>query len=706
MPDIKYIGEAGQTGKQIHAGQLSSDDWVSELTGQALITAVDRMRNDAIINALETGLFMPITQAQYSIAYENEELNKKNQAILDFVNEDFAKINWSKTFQSMLTAIPYGFSITEPVYTLVNDKIRLTKLAPRSQSTVWKWRVTPHGEFKSIQQYVFCPDTQGENGSWKYIDLPAERIILLSHKMENGNLEGKSEYRSIFREWKIKDRLYRKMMVTIDRVGAGIPYALLKDNAPAGDATGNVKGVIDNMEEVMKGLLSTENSYIVAQYVDSVGLLSIDPASITTMKDLIKHCDESMAKAMMQLYLNLGTSETGSRSLGNTFEALYYERIYSIAEELTDTINNQLLRRYIRWNFGPQKEYPKMSLHFDKNLDAVSDVLTKLKTAGLVQGNKDLENFVNEWYGLPLTTKENTLAVNIAPSISPVIPMTDKCDCKTLTLSEKKRVSANRVPNEIELKLIDLDDTINGLNTIQDAAAQEIRTVAEPYAQEMAKAIGRGEKFYTTSIKWGNSIADTILKYYKKMVQFAQDRVKKEMLKQGKKLSDRLFLAEKTPQQLFEENFQALKELANIQSEILRKDLEKAIIEYYSTASAQGLKGVALTNYIVDKLISEVGQRYDQIAGQITATYGNIREIAVKEFEDVVTSKIRTELMDSNTCGHCLMQDGKTYAKKDGQWIDKNGETAPNLRDESENPCEGFLGNNHCRGVYLYEIGA
>lgn len=709
MPETKYLYEQGQTGKKIYAGQFDNNDWVSDLTGTALYTTIDKMRTDAIIAALETGLFMPILQAQYNISYDNEDLNKKNQAILDFINEDFSRLNWSRVFNSMLTAIPYGFSITEPVYILEAGKIRLRKLSARGQSTIWKWRVTPHGELKSVQQYVFVPDMQGENGMYRYIDLPADRIILYTHKGENGSLEGKPEYRPIYREWLIKDRLYRKMMVTIDRVGAGIPYALLKDNAPAGNADGSIKGAIDEVENVLKGLYASESAYFAAQYVESVGLLAIDPSAITTMQALIKHCDETMAKAMMQLYLNLGTSETGSRSLGNTFESLYYERIYSIAEELTDAINKQLIERYVRWNFGPQAEFPKMSLHFDTNLDAVTDILAKLKAAGLVQGNTDLENFVNTWYGLPLTTPANKInGQTITPVKAAGEPVTPApavlSDCCQLS-DRKKGIQLNRQPTEKEMMLIDLEDTAGKLNTLAEQMTSELRAKAEPYAFEMAKQLGKGEKPYKASISWGNKIADVIHAGYKKLLNLANDNVKRELTKQKKSLSDRIMLAEGPLSQAMTDYDKWALEQSNIQSELLKKDLEAAVLKYYQSGLAEGLTGTPLTDYIMGKLIEEVGQRYESILGQVTANYGMARELSVQEFEDIVTEKIRTEIMDSKTCRHCQLSDGETYTMTDGEWKDQTGQTAPDLRDPMQNPCEGFSGGASCRGIYIYAVG-
>lgn len=721
MPDMEYLNEKGATGTQIYSHRIHSGEWIMALSGQTRAQTVDRMRTDAIIAAVENGYIQPIKQAQVQFAYSDPVSQKdaKKTEILDFVKQNMSRINLSLALGQSALCLPYGYQVFEPVYEAVNGKLWLKKLAPRLASTIWKWYVSETGELQGIQQQVYVPKNNGAYSSMEYPDIPAYKLLVITHKQEGSNFEGSSEYRPFYREWLIKDKTIKQLAITIERVGGGIPVALLKDGAP--DTTKNAQGdvvqagAIDEVESVLQDLMGSENAYAVLKWVEKLDLLTLKPEAISEMMNLVKYTDETMAKSAFQLFMNLGTSSSGSRALGQTFEDLYYEALYGIGTEIAEAWNTQLIRRMVEINYGPQDAYPKMSLSFQRNLGPVLQIYAILKEKGLVSGNKDFENFVNDWYGLPATNDQNRLIA--VPSIpaqpTPSLPASvqaAECTCGHHKKSFSDVIVAfnpNRKPTEDEAKILNLNEITNNMNTLVNSLAQDLRSEVQPVITSAAKELGKGEKIYNVKINFGNKVADLFRKYYGKMLRMARFDIESELQRQdgGKKKLSELQLDD-TRIQSAAEFEKWVNEASNIDSELLSTDIKQSLVKYYKTAVNQGLTGAGLSEFILDAFIAEVGQRYAASANSLTAAYGMVREVAAEEMSTIIGGKVRTEIFDTNLCDYCREHDGDEYEydEKADDYIGPMGESAPELHDAAQNPCLGNLYGNACRGMYLYKL--
>ena len=420
--------EVGQSGVQNYSGFLFNqpDEWLADF--EDIFTryqTVSYMRNDAIISAIEQGFFLPIEQADNHLEYDDKTLIQDPQykKIHDFVASDFSNINMPSFLHNANNFMPFGFSTFEQCFDIQTDGLlHLTKLAPRMPKTAWKWLVDGHGNLETFIQYTYTVRPNGSMGGWRYIPIPAEKLLLITHQMEGGNFTGRMAYRPFYREWKIKDDTMKQLIIAIRRTGGGIPVAIVNKDAPEASATSGSGGInlstVDQMVNVFKQLQANESSFIVGKGLDKLDLLAIDPNAIKGLLEVIQYCDESMAKAAFQMYMSLGTSNTGSRSLGDTFEGLYYMGLEGKAATICGAINEQVIKRLVDMNFGKQKAYPKFKLDIKQNMSAVLGLMGDLKRFGLISGNTDFENFVMNYYGLPATTKENILKPAVTMSMS------------------------------------------------------------------------------------------------------------------------------------------------------------------------------------------------------------------------------------------------------------------------------------------------
>ena len=718
---LTNTGEIGYSGTRIYNGFLDSEEYVPDLTGFAFYNTVDKIRNDSIVASIENGFFLPIKQSNMVFNYENKESvnDPKLKMILDDITNQFTNIDKPSFLHQASLIIPYGFMTFELVKELINvngkPQYKMTKLAPRLPKSIWKWMVDGHGNLEEIIQLVFAFAPDGKSGRWAYIHLPVENTVVITHKKEGGNFTGRSEYRPFYREWKVKDLIFKQSAITIERVGAGVPFALLENDAPEA-----VDGVNDSAKQqidaVLEGLQGSESAFASAKYIKDLKFLTIDGNSLEKLQNYMKYCDESIAKSAFQMFMSLGTSNTGSRALGDTFEGLYYNALEAMASEIESAINEQVIKRLIDWNYGEQQVYPKCRLDFQQDVAYIGKTIAEMKRFGVIEGNTDLENFFLEYWGLPLTTQKNRLMpVPSTPAETSGQPASTQPKTTTVTIpnngqmQKAQMAELNRKPNALEKNIINFSEVSDNLNTLKKSCAMELKNIVQPIMVNMAKELGRGAKIYQVKANFGNKVADVFKKYYKRLLDMGKEDVKKEIIKQDKKLSEKiLFATGDISAKLHKEALYGkwYQEEANIDSEELANEVNQAVLDYYKTAVASGLTGDAITQSIIDKIMEEVGQRYDTSADQMTSAYGMVREIGAEEFSDNVQSKIRTEIFDNNLCDVCEEEDGTEYTWDESaqDFLADDGSSAPDLSDPQESQCVGAKYGNPCRGIFLYVV--
>lgn len=97
---------------------------------------------------------------------------------------------------------------------------------------------------------------------------------------------------------------------------------------------------------------------------------------------LAQYMDENVSKLVLGQTLTTQTSKGGggAYALGKVHNEVRYDILHSDCRQLSATLNRDLVRPLIDLNFGPQAQYPKMTIRFDEpeDLAALADNLTKI----------------------------------------------------------------------------------------------------------------------------------------------------------------------------------------------------------------------------------------------------------------------------------------------------------------------------------------
>jgi len=390
MPDkkagIKVVGVPGNTDYD-GWGSLDSGEYLSRLKGQAGARTYDQMRrSDPQVGAVLKALTLPIRKANYYIEPASED--PKDIEIAEIIQKNLFEemsITWDDTIRHALLMLTFGFFILEKVWHVKDNLFQVKKLDPRLPTSVIRW------EYDKSKKKLIGPVQQDTDG--KEYQLPIEKILVFTVDREGDNWEGMSVLRQAYKPWVIKDKLEKINAIKHDRHGVGIP--VIKVPASVKEGTDEWR----RAEAMGEGIYAHEKMYVIEPDGYEVRLMTPDGGQGgTDALPSIQYNDEEIAKAVLAMFLNLGTSQTGSRALGGSFIDIFLDSLQTYANYICEVITRFLIREYVDYNWNVT-EYPKLKVGKIKNLD--THTISELVKAGVLTPDEGMEISVREELNLP-----------------------------------------------------------------------------------------------------------------------------------------------------------------------------------------------------------------------------------------------------------------------------------------------------------------
>lgn len=292
----------------------------------------------------------------------------------------------------------YGFSVTEKVYGQIqHDGATFTginMLLTRDPCS-FRFFVDEHGLLDRITQRV--------NGKPE-IDIDRNRIVHYVHKPKWDLVYGRSELRSAYRAWYLKDITLKLWALHLEKFGSGIPVATLGDEAPTGEGFSRLQSVMNNFKALTSIILPK-----------GVTAEVVFPQSTDQYEKALQYHDLAIAKS--QLVPNLlglsHTGQTGAYSQAQTqFEAFFWTTS-SDGKRISECLNEQLFRDLGDQNWG-DGEYPSfcfkpVSMEHAKWL---LETWKSLLGAKAVQATEEDERFLRDLLEMPERDESTELLVD------------------------------------------------------------------------------------------------------------------------------------------------------------------------------------------------------------------------------------------------------------------------------------------------------
>ena len=309
----------------------------------------DKMRRDEQVKACQYIKRLSVLCSGWDVESASDQPQDEEAA--DFCRYVLEKLKGTleDNLKQILTALDYGFSVTEKVWGLVDNgefrgKVGLTALKTRKPHR-WDFETDEYGNLK--------PDGlwQGQ-GQHKY---SPQKFIIYTHNKEFDNWYGQSDLQAAYRAWWSKDVIIKFWNIYLEKFGMGIPWLHPAEGKALLDPVfSELKTALSNLQN--GSMIGTTSSDAVIDILEAKrrGAGEYDAA--------IKYHDRSIARALL-MPMGVGFSEDeqkgGSYARSQTHFNVWLWIMSDLRKTVEETVmNEQVIPELVDYNYQVEG-YPR-----------------------------------------------------------------------------------------------------------------------------------------------------------------------------------------------------------------------------------------------------------------------------------------------------------------------------------------------------------
>lgn len=653
---------------------VDESEHVPDLQWPLSVNVYDRMRSDAQVACLYAGLTQPIRAYTYELDPQDAD-----PALVALLAEDLQlpvmgeparaarldsnRVSFGDHLRHVLLALAYGHYYFEQVGTIDDaGRFRYRKLAPRVPASLTGIEANAQGGLEAINQGM--------------TRITADRLVGYVWDQEAGSWTGRSMLRPLYRPWLVKDRLIRVDAIKHERGGMGLPTIEAHDGATPDE--------LDELERMATAIRVGEQSGGVTPYGSKLRLVGTEGSIPDTLASIRYH-DESMARALLMMFVQLGQTQTGSRALGDTFVDYVAQAQHAVAAWFAGVFTEHVIQDWFDWNVGTDAPAPRLVFHPPADERTSTADLVSLISAGAITVDPDLEDALRSRTGLPAKPDtEPAPAAPAAPVPAPGAPAV--ASGAGMSASRVRAARARTFRRDLtEQEVAATTDFQIIAARLEDRTTTLVRAwggirdgqVNELHAQIMDAA---GDLNALAAIQPTVQGSDLILREQTKQASAAFNDARAELARQGAKLPAASKL---------DDVVATLAPRAEATATIMATDLGQAASRAAIRLAGPQTSAQDLADQVV-AYIEGLTDRYPQdMLGAALMAAENSARFAVMQ-DAPPASYYASELLDDATCAACEAIDGTEY---------------DSLEDaEADYPTGGYLdceGGVRCRGTIV-----
>lgn len=421
--------ELGSTGLQRTSGFVI-DDFIDDLKGSRGRRVYREMSdNDPVVGALLFAIERLVLAIDWGVtpySDHGKDIKKKDQANADFLYECMNDMSesWNGMLSQILSFLIYGFAFCEIVYKkrvsptskngrtkskYTDGKIGWRKVSLRAQETLWSWDFDDEGSVRGFNQ-------QDPSVTRGLVHIPIEKGLLFRTANARNNPEGRSFLRNAYRPWKFKKTIEEIEAIGIERDLAGLPVAYVPPSMLSSNATAAEVTARNAMQDLIRGIKRNQNEGILfplaydeqGRELYKLTLLSSGGTRQFNTDQIVARYDQRIAMVVLADFILLGHEKVGSFALGASKIDLFTSAVQQIAQSIADVFNDHAIPRLFALNGMPTDRLPKVKVgeitHVD--LGVLGDFISKMASAGAMQPDAELDNFLRDLANLPPRSEE------------------------------------------------------------------------------------------------------------------------------------------------------------------------------------------------------------------------------------------------------------------------------------------------------------
>lgn len=662
--DHTELNEKWHGQQRIRTVQAMLNHWQVASVRQAI-----RLPTATYVIELDPGQIDPVSASLLAIDLDTPLVGAPNEQRPGLSADRFSA---RRHFDRALDALDYGHAVFEQAGRYDDAGYwRLTDLAPVPQWTIAdlnSWEVDDKGRLLNVVQWMHNPP----------LTLPVDHLVTFTWQGAPGDPRGRSMLRPLYGPWLLSDRLVRVMGMSGERTGMGIPVGRV--------GMGAAGGAKEKMEALLAGLAAGNDTNLVLETDDDIRqqvMLMGVTGSTPDIVGMLRFLDDVMARAMLAMLLNLSQgSGTGSFALGGTFDDLLSDFHDTVVDWYCDVMTEQLIEPWLIRNRGREEladiVCPRLVWkRRESTAPAAAPAPAAAADPNTVDGTATEDPAQPQ---LPAPTaaarhlRQSDLARRQRATRTAFASVTgrdlrrDPTSVELAAATDFATIESQFVATQqnIATALVAVRDELTGVAVEQVAAMQDVDPLTlgdtlapslEQHAQEMDSA-----------------------PLVALLVAFAAAGVHQvvgEAARQGVTLTATVDYEER-----------AAADAADLMRRMARQVADSAATAA-RTGVAPGVGGQPAANVVADHLAGLSSAGPEQAAAGASSRAQNAGRAAAID-AGPVASIAASELLDQNTCAHCLLNDGHEYGSLDSAL--------------AEYPGGGFVrcdGMERCRGLLV-----
>ncbi len=436
----------GWAGTRMHHGQVSDHETHPELQGdQWPIAERDMRRTDSSVGAIWRATRDSLLSARWSFKPGDSD-HPVSRRLADTANRLFGFNGytgrllrpWENALEQAVLYFPVGFRYGEVRFRRMRNG-RIDIIDPwvdREPTAHYRWVFDDQGDWIGVQQKAPVGDLGRTLGPGPFI--PADELVYLAHGVEGQNLSGCGALRPAYDPLSRKRDVEDLSMAATERWSNGVPEIVIDEQGAqdAGVSPAELEQQAQQVRQSVAAFLTGDCAWIETTpwvLVKQFGG-DLDPSRAMAQ---IEALDGAIKGTFLLQFLNLGTTPTGSRSVGEVHHDLWRTSLCQVLDRVAAAYNGcqrpggGVIGRWVDLNWaGVDPDlYPRLE-HAGLSVDPLVDAITSGKIESLTTARwLDPENQSDRdrvrhrvGFGLERTDRTTPPAVEVddpAPTTSP-----------------------------------------------------------------------------------------------------------------------------------------------------------------------------------------------------------------------------------------------------------------------------------------------
>lgn len=316
----------------------------SESGGKGVEIYEDLFRDPEIRQAMQTRRLAVVGREWEVIPASDRKADVK---IADYVKDVFLNTNFDVGRRQLLSAIVIGFKVSEIIWEYSEGSIWINKFIGKASRR-------------------FCFDLQGNlrlltlNNMVEGEELPLRKFQVFSWGDENGSPYGYGLGSSLYwLDWFGKNAL-KFWLVFADKFGS--PTAVGK--YPPGTPKEQQDKLLNAIEAIQQESAVKIPNTMVIELLEAARSGTID-----TYEKLCDYLDKKKTKLILGQTLTSDVGDKGSYAASKTHNEVRQDYIKADADELCESLNDQIVKWIVDYNFPDVKKYPQVWIRTEDEQD-------------------------------------------------------------------------------------------------------------------------------------------------------------------------------------------------------------------------------------------------------------------------------------------------------------------------------------------------